>query len=613
MLARMVNAVARNSAGWLCLFAAIGCASGPPPLSPEARAWLALEASAPTEAAAAAVVLASRIDDDDADAALIAVAAALRDTRADRANAAAEKTSERRRVDARVAAGDLDGALAAARALPPVTRWPKMETVALAWANTRLDKAVEAARTIADPLYRGRALATLGHRLAEENRGAEATDVLGEALIATRRVTDGKAKADVLLSLARTYALGGATRGALSVLSEATGFATELPTGDKDPLLIRIVGLAVEVRQPAPAMAAADAIDDADRKTEAMTRLAEACTDVDCARWILAKAPAGQTGMAARGAAAAALGRLGHTSAALSAAAELSGVAAAAATRAIVAAASSEETRDVALAAANALPEPDLRVAALAGLACVLLNGDDAETGSATLQSALDQAAAAGDPASRTRRLVAIGEAAFAGQQAAVAVRAISDALNTAGDIPDALTRAGVTARIVVLLTEAGQIQAAAQAVGPALSAVKALEFDGSRARILLRLAGLIEALDTHAMALVVGIAKGTSRIAEAERRAPIAKVVAAPLAAAGRVDEAVALLADVPGAARAFSDVAALVALKSGVDEGLALAARGATPGARAVAIARVAAATRSAAPGASGQKILAALVSRK
>ncbi|MFT7623044.1 MAG: hypothetical protein ACI9WU_002221 [Myxococcota bacterium] len=591
--------------------------------------WETLEASARTDPAAAAVVLASRIEPaPQRDQALTQTAAALASTRAPLAKMAAERVTEGAdRVRALLAAGALDASIKAARQLPSHQRWPHIKAAALAWPPQHLDKAVAAARTIPDPEFRAEALAQLGHTLAAEDRGPEASEVLHEATATANKMPPNARKGRVLLALAQTYARGGAARGALSLFSEATGLAAELPTPIKDPLLGEVIAACVTSDQLAPAMAAAQAIDGPEPRAAALAVMSSLCADVDCAQWILARAPEGAAGDPARIAAVESLARAGLPLEALKQAGLLGPAAQSAALRRTIgrtpmvpaegaekrAAASIAQRaatlRTAAHAAARAIGDPGKQAKALTRLAAVVGRSGDMAQGTTILNDAWQVAAGAADPASRMHRLLSIAEGAMAEGQSGIGRGALSQASQLLAKVPDALTRAGNASHIVAIYTLAKLPADGAKALPAAIAAASDLEIEGSRARTLLALSRLVEPMGKHCAPTLPVMAEAVKALQEPSRRGPIAAQLALPLAVAGHTEMAAQLVLGAPSPGPPLAVLAAHRARTSGVDAGLGMALRTTDPVAR-VHVVTAVAAMGSKPPGPSGLKVLSQLL---
>ena len=514
--------------------------------------------------------------------------------------------AHRNAADLDAAAEAIDQALATARALRrPGVRAEVIPEVVTAFIELgRFDKGVDVARAIPEPAIRAALLTRLGHDLAASDRGPEATIVLEEALAAAKLATDPGVQATLFLDLAEVYAKGGAIDGARILLERSQGLAESLPITPQELALLRAVGLYARLGEADRAVEAARAIPSEDVRAQAFVALAEGLDTPESTASLAAAMRAAALEMQddtergrALGALATALWRHGADAEAMQAAASITVPDVRA--RALADLARSRcpaELIGQASSAVEAMFRDAPRAGAWAYLAGRLVHCD-AQTAQAMLERAWTTAGEAQAPATRTARTLAIAEAAIDAEQPSIAVDAIQRGVHAAAGVADALTQASELSRAArlaarIAANEPRLVPILEQALVAAVRATARLEFEGSRATMLYGLARLLE--DADAPAALPGLREVAEGLTDPQRQTGILHLLALEYAAHGQVDEALTLARRAGSAAeveRTLADLAGRLAGRGEVVAAIRIALDQTAPGARALALASVAA----------------------
>ena len=574
--------------------------------------------------AACAVFLADRtLDPKKRRHGLARVATILASSHPDEARWAARQIEEGEddKVTALLAVGALADALKAARAVSAIRqRWPQIVRVTRALiAAGQLKEAVDAARPIPESAPRAEALAAIGHALAANDRGDEASIILKEALEAAKLIVDDGERARVFIALAATFAQGGAIDGARSLLERAQKFAMQVPFNQQQPLLVRVAQAYGAAGDLAGALTAIGALTGDARKTSALLDFARSASGSEgateavlVAAFELSKTLAESRDRAeARAELAFALAARKHLASAQRVAVNIR--AAGRRAHVIVTIASDvalPEWFNLAIEAADKVFDPAEQAGALMAVAAVLGRVGDLTRGNEVLARAWKVVADADNPMARTARLMALVEAALREGQTSVAAEGLAKLEASAPNIKEPLTRASELAHLAAIYTAAKQPARAAEALRVAIEAAQKLEFEGSQVRILLGLMRLLEPLGAHGDDGLKPIYDTALTVRDADRRAGLMVVLARAFAARKRWDEALAATDKVSDAVTHDEALVAMVtgaAKGSGADKALELAVAVKSRDRQAVACAMVAAQKK--APGVSGKALLARL----
>jgi hypothetical protein len=240
-----------------------------------------------------------------------------------------------------------------------------------------------------------------------------------------------------------------------------------------------------------------------------------------------------------------------------------------------------------ALAAAITIYEDTERAAVMAQLALAFASGGQVEAGNRVLEETIASANRASTPTARVNQLLAISRAIVAAKQPAAAESLIAAGLQQAATITDALTSASKTTDLAILAVEANSSHAP-EAVGAAAKVSIKLEFQGSRASALIRVADRLARLGSRGEGAARDVLSATRSLEDAGRRDMVSRRVAPALAAAGKVDEAVALVTDDD---RALSLVCAAAATHGHVEAALGAVHSIGEPALRAMTLSEIAA----------------------
>ncbi|MFT5433923.1 MAG: hypothetical protein ACI9OJ_004635 [Myxococcota bacterium] len=484
-------------------------------------------------------------------------------------------------------------AAAAAREVDPVIeRWPLLEKVTDAYLNSlRFDSAVAVARSIPEPAIRARALGASGNGLAADGRGREATIVLTEALEAANAIDAAHPQCVAWVRLARPYVLGGATDGARSLLVRIAKRSKEMSSAESDPILAVVAGLYALLGDYDSALTTVDSIDLPDERAAAFVAIAADAASGEGLLKVLhhAQGRNGEDMWAAQGRVLSAFGQFVPAEVVVREAAAISDPATRARTLLAVAAKKPNGLLYAgALAATLTIYEDTERAEVMAKLALAFAGGGHVDAGNQVLEEAIDAANKASTPTARVSQLLSISRAIVAAKQPAAAESLIAAGLQQAATITDALTSASKTTDLAILAVEAKSSHAP-KAVGAAAKQSIKLEFQGSRASALIRVADLLARLGSRGEGAARDVLAATKSLDDAGRRDMVRRRVAPALAAAGKVDEAVAL---VMGDDRALSLVCAAAATHSHVEAALGVVRSITEPALRAMALSEIAAA---------------------